>query len=232
MERDKFDRSLKDALSRMQQPMPADMTERFVKRLRKEKLPVQTGSSRRAYLAKWKVVSVVAAAAMLLFIVVPWSLREMTSVDLSQQVSGGERQPAMGEAPAVKSEPPADEPLQKKNILPNVHRQKSNKLLASAKEIPIAAKPRPLETPSENLSVSKMSDTIQLSSPTEVSPENVANYDALAFTPSEIELMERAEKMKVQVDMYNAELMQCILLEQREQERQRIAVEKIVVRNV
>lgn len=232
MEKDKFDRSLKEALNRMQPTPPVDMTERFVERLRKEKLPVQPSCRRRAYLIKWKVASVVAAAAMLLFIVVPWELREVTPVELSKQMSNGKLQSAIGEEPPVKVDSHTNESQQRENVLQNTYSRQPSTLLASAKEPPIAVKPLPQETPSENLSAITMPGTTQQPASTEISSENVESRDVLAFTPSEIELMERAEKMKVQVEMYNAELMQCILLEQRELERQSIAVEKIVEKNV
>lgn len=226
MEKDRFDRSLKEALTRMQPTPPTDMTERFMARVQKEGASVKP---RRRYFLLWRTSPVVAvAAAVLLLVFLPLKRKDNMPVIVSsstqeEKLTSVEEMASMVvEKEVVEENLPTTPAIGKRS---GKSKRKAVKMLAQAALVSETVEDASLSVPADTsglpASVSETSDIAQ-------------EPAASVYTEHEKELMALAEEKRQHAEMYIAELLQSVLVEEqeREYEHQVKVAEKIVVENV
>ena len=225
MEREKFDKMLSEALSRTQPAMPEHMTERFMERMRKEKVTVQP--VRRRF-SLWHTSAIVAAAAaVLLLIFIPIRKEEPASDNLSLSIPGNMPMPVKKEVAMVVEEKSAP-------AAASVAAPAKPAGRAKPKAVKLLAQVAPSDEQQGSISETAVADTSGRTAPAEAIAEKEKEPSAPVFTPQELELIALAEKKKAHVRMYLAEIQQSVLIEQREREYEllREAEEEKVITNV
>lgn len=226
MEREKFDKMLSEALSRTQPAMPEHMTERFMERMRKEKVTVQPVRHR---FSLWHTSAIVAAAAaVLLLIFIPIRTEEPASDNLSLSIPGNMPKPVKKEVAMVVEEKSAPA------AAPSVAAPAKPAGRAKLKAVKLLAQVAPNDEQQGSISETAVADTSGHTTPAEAIAEKEKEPSAPVFTPQELELIALAEKKKAHVRMYLAEIQQSVLIEQREREYEllREAEEEKVITNV
>ncbi len=220
MESEKFNKQISAALRQMQPQQPADMTERFMKRLREKGLPAQP-KPKPKHITRWISISAVAAAAAVLCLVF---------LPLEKGITVSTTHPQMAQAKA------AQQPKQHAEQMQQVS-TKETAILASNQGAPLkqpqckalitSAKPA---QPTLSAPLQK-AQTGKETAPNEAKPASpsasavptvpsaaTASRPIPTFTAEERALMERAEEMRPLATLYAAEILQCARIEARERQ--------------
>lgn len=226
MKKDKFDKMLAEAVNRTQPAIPKDMTERFMERMRKEKI-VPPPVRRRFSL--WCIPAIAAAAAVLLLMLIPIRTEEQVVESQPLLATSGMPMPLKtgGEMVSVKKA--------MAEALPSARVEAAEKAgRAKPKAMSMLVQATPKHEQQESLLEIAEADTAGCAAPVETLAEDEKKPTTPFFTAHELELMALAEAKRAHVEMYLAEMLQCALLEQREWEYQpqKETEEEIVVKNV
>lgn len=226
MKKDKFDKMLAEAVNRTQPAMPKDMTERFMERMRKEKI-VPPPVRRRFSL--WYIPAIAAAAAVLLLMLIPIRTEEQVVESQPLLATSGTPRPLKKETEMVGAKKTVAE------AFPSARVEAAEKAgRAKPKAMSQLAQATPKHEQQESLLEIAEADTAGCAAPVETLAEDEKKPTTPFFTAHELELMALAEAKRAHVEMYLAEMLQCALLEQREWEYQpqKETEEEIVVKNV
>lgn len=226
MKKDKFDKMLAEAVNRTQPAMPKDMTERFMERMRKEKI-VPPPVRRRFSL--WYIPAIAAAAAVLLLMLIPIRTEESLVESQPLLATSGMPMPLKKEIEMVGVKKAVAE------ALPSARMEATEKAgRAKPKAMSLQAQATPKHEQQESLLEIAEADTAGCAAPLETLAEDEKKPATPFFTAHELELMALAEAKRAHVEMYLAEMLQCALLEQREWEYQpqKEIEDEIVVKNV
>lgn len=226
MKKDKFDKMLAEAVNRTQPAMPKDMTERFMERMRKEKI-VPPPVRRRFSL--WYIPAIAAAAAVLLLMLIPIRTEEQVVESQPLLATSGTPRPLKKETEMVGVKKAVAE------ALPSARVENAEKAgRAKPKVMSLLAQATPKHEQQESLLEIAEADTAGCAAPVETLAEDEKKPTTPFFTVHERELMALAEAKRAHVEMYLAEMLQCALLEQREWEYQpqKETEEEFVVKNV
>lgn len=221
MESEKFNKQILEALRQMQPQQPANMTERFMKRLREEGLPAQPKSKSQRFVRLITISAVAAAAAVLCLVFLP----------LEKGIKVSTTQPQITQAKAAQQ--------------PKQHAEQMQPVSTKETALPASNKSAPLQQPQRKelmthakpvqSSLSTLQQKAQTGkeiAPTEAKPASpsaiaVSSVPSVAtefhplpeFTAEERALMERAEEMRPQATIYAAEILQCARIESCERQR-------------
>lgn len=226
MKKDKFDKMLAEAVNRTQPAMPKDMTERFMERMRKEKI-VPPPVRRRFSL--WYIPAIAAAAAVLLLMLIPIRTEEQVVESQPLLATSGMPMPLKTGGEMVGAKKTVAE------AFPSARVETAEKAgRAKPKAMSLLAQATPKHEQQESLLEIAEADTAGCAAPVETLAEDEKKPTTPFFTAHELELMALAEAKRAHVEMYLAEMLQCALLEQREWEYQpqKETEEEIVVKNV
>ncbi|MBR1593334.1 MAG: hypothetical protein IJ659_00985 [Alloprevotella sp.] len=219
MESEKFNKQISEALRQMQPQQPADMTERFMERLRREGLPAQSITKPKPKpkrTARWISLSAVAAAAaVLLLVFLP--TKQKPALPAAPQLAQSEAPQTATSTATVPTPTPSASP-----VVPAASRESPD--TPDSPEIPenpeAPENPETLETP-ESLEAPAASTASAPSAALTAVVPSVATVSQPqpAFTDEERRLMERAEEMRPQALLYAAEILQCARIEARERQQ-------------
>ena len=234
MESEKFNKQISAALRQMQPQQPADMTERFMKRLREEGLPAQPKPKPKR-ITRWISISAVAAAAAVLFFVF-LPLEKGVNVPATQPQLAQAKAPQQPKQPA-EPVPLADQMHPAEQIHTKTIARKatappaSNKIAASEhprREVLItSAKPAKPDVSIQQQKARGENETAQTAAQpvpsgaitaSSVPSAATASRPLPTFTAEERALMERAEEMRPLATLYAAEILQCARIEARERQ--------------
>ena len=234
MESEKFNKQISAALRQMQPQQPADMTERFMKRLREEGLPAQP-KPKPKHITRWISISAVAAAAAVLLFVflplekgvnVPATQPQLTQTKATRQP----KQPAEQMIPAEQMLPKEQihlKPIARKATAPPASNQiaapehpQREVLITSAKPAKPDVSIQQQKARGENETAPTAAQPAPSGAITASSVPSAATASRPipTFTAEERALMERAEEMRPLATLYAAEILQCARIEARERQ--------------
>ena len=235
MERDKFNNDITEALRRTLAAPPEGMTERFMERLRKEKYITKTFQKKRNVMLWIALPSLVAAAAAICFVVLLPTKKIPTEQQSEVRIAQIKKEPQHVTLPSqIAYEHAYEQPEAMKSVknsksvkaskvkmlraVENTVQWTSNSTTETIKDVILSADtPQVAEfTSQETINAEKHlmvhAETIVNSpaTPPSVSESSINKIKGSqpGYTPEEIQLMRRAEQVRLQALLYAAEITQ------------------------